>query len=197
MSDDTVKKLFQDRLDLFLQTYHKYKKIINFEYDPSKETSYQQLIIARKGQSFCYEFNLLLKREYMLYFRDPILTVILFTLWIIFALFNLLLFNSMTSVKKDTIVAISDRAGAIFNGVATMSFSGLNNGGQKLLSNRGIYKRELAGHLYNPTTYFITNYIYTIPFEIAVQFTFFNIYFWFTTLVHGSSYLWALHFLNL
>jgi len=100
----------------------------------------------------------------------------------------------MTSVNKDTVVGISDRAGAMFAGIATASFIGLNGASGKLLPQRAVYKRELASNLYNPIAFYLSNYIYDLPVVFLCLFIFMNLWFWVTTLENEGGYLWLLHY---
>ena len=198
ISPDDVGPLFQERVELFNKTYHKYKKISNFEYDPDKETSFKELIIERKRLGFCYEFKTLLKRNYTLYFRDPLLTFGVIGMNVSIAIFHVLIYNSMTSIKKDTITGISDKVALMYSAFSILFFFGSVNAQEQIIPNQYIYKRELAGKLYSSTAYFIALYLHVLPIELATQsIIFFNAYFWVSNLENDPGYLWSIHVLNL
>ena len=193
---EDVKRLFAERCELFRNTYQRFKKIIDFKYDPKKETIFDKLIVPRKKQSKLYEFKMLIKREYMLYARDKILTVGIVGLWVFHSVIKILVFNNMVSVNKDTIQGIFERSALLFSGLFLVHASGMTNATKKFLPAAAVYKRELLGNLYHPVTCFITNFLYTLPVEIQCHFAFINTYFWITTLEKDPGHLILLHMLN-
>ena len=191
------KRLFKERVDLMIKTYHKYKNQFTYEFNPNVETKLAELVIEKKRPSFCYQFRTLLGRNVSLYLRDPLLSIVALVLWVFFGFFQLIQYADMTSVNKDTVVGISDRAGAMFAGIATASFIGLNGASGKLLPQRAVYKRELASNLYNPIAFYLSNYIYDLPVVFLCLFIFMNLWFWVTTLENEGGYLWLLHYQNI
>lgn len=197
ITEEDVKRLYQERLELFIKTYHKYKPTLKFEYDEISETKYDQLILDSNATSLCFQFSQLLKRNLTNLFREVVIIVTSLVLWVTFGFFNLFLFNGMTSMSKNTIAAISDRAGALFTGIATMCFIGLNTQSDKLIFEKLVFKRENHRKLYNPIVYIIANFVYDIPLYLIYIFIYINMYFWVTKLANDPGYLFMIHYLNM
>ena len=110
-----VKRLFQERIDLFVKTYQKFKKTYSFEYDPNKETNFKKLSVKEKGQGFCSEFGTIAKRDYQLYFRDEELLIGLVGMWVSLSIFHIMVYNSMTKVTEDTLKGIHERTSLLYS----------------------------------------------------------------------------------
>ena len=103
----------------------------------------------------------------------------------------------MMPVKKDTIVAIRDKTGAINSWVMFAFVNGISNASTKFLPNQAIYKRESAGNLYSSTAYYIALYVYGIPIELLYMLIYLSSFFWVTNIGNGSGNLFLLHLLNM
>jgi hypothetical protein len=86
ITEEDVKDLYAERIDLFIRTYHTYKEPVSYIFNQERETTYEKCLIGYERPSGIYSVGRFASREYTLYFRSPIL---LFSTFMSFAIFGL------------------------------------------------------------------------------------------------------------
>jgi hypothetical protein len=89
ISEEDVKNLYAERIDLFIRTYHTYKEPVSYTFNQERETTYEKCLIAYLRPSGIYSVWRFMSREYTLYFRSPIQIFSTFMSFTIFGLFFL------------------------------------------------------------------------------------------------------------
>lgn len=144
ISEEDVKNLYAERIDLFIRTYHTYKEPVSYAFNQDKETPYEKCLVPDLKPSGFYTIRRFMSREYTLYFRSPIQMVATFLSWTIFGLFFLLVYSDMTPVTVDTVVGIRDLAGASFGAICCACFLGLNAPLVRLPDGLNIFTKEFS-----------------------------------------------------
>lgn len=166
ITKEQVRDQFEKRLNHFVGTYNQHFKPI-----PKKECNedeWKKLQINPNKASFCSHLCLLLGRNYLYFFRNPKSFMVKIMQAIVFALFTIVLYNNMKDPKEDTVAAIQDRAGFIFNASSTMGFAGVFASLYGIIPLIGTFFRDHEKRLYSPSLFYIISTLYHIPTQVIV-----------------------------
>lgn len=159
-----VKEKFKNRLKKFIETYEEKSQKIPKEKCTEEEWNF--LVKNPPKVKFCSVLCILLKRNLSYFFRNKKVFVTKVIQSLVFSLITIVLYNNMKSPKEETVGAIQDRTGMIFNTVSTIGFSGIFASLYGLIPLLPPFFREHEKRLYSPKLFYLISTLYHIPFQI-------------------------------
>lgn len=161
-----VRDQFEKRLNLFVGTYQQGVKPIPKK--PCSEADWNKLKEDSHQASGCGQLCVLLKRSYTFFFRNIKAFRAKIGQAIAFAVFTIILYNNLREPEEDTIGAIQDRAGMIFNITGTMGFAGIFASLYGVIPLLPTFFRDHEKRLYSPALFYIISTLYHIPTQFII-----------------------------
>jgi len=161
ITEKEIKEEFQQRIDLFVSVYKKRREEIDFK--SSNEADFNELLKDHRKQSLIITIFVLLKRFYLFFFRNPQNLVAKLIQFIFITVVNILLFADMRDPKEDTLAAIQDTNGLMFNFVVNMAFSAITGALFGIIPLIAKFKRDYEKRLYSPITFYLLSSFYQLP----------------------------------
>lgn len=129
----------------------------------STDEEYRELSKPPARPGSCYQAGLILGRSFKYFFRNPQAFVTKIIQMVAFSIFSIILYTNNRTPEVDTIGAIQDVGGMVFNITGTMAFGGIFGSILGILPLIGPFLREHEKRLYSPTLFYIISTLYHIP----------------------------------
>ena len=123
LSKEEVLKIFEKRLEVLVNHYNGHKPTL--QKTKSTEQEYKDLLKPPVRPGTCYQAGLVLGRCFKYFFRNPKVFITKLFQMVIFALIAITLHNDSRNPEIDTVGAISDVNGVVFNITGTVGFTGI------------------------------------------------------------------------
>jgi len=166
LDESKVKEEFEQRLDLFVSYYLRNKP--TFQFHNSTRDEFALLEKDNRQNSTGKAFCVILKRFYKIYFRNPKYALSRIIQFTVLTTLNVLIFLDTKKPEDDTIVAIQDTSGLMYNLVLNMVFSAMVGSLFGLIPLIPKFTRDHAKRLYSPAMFYLISSLYQLPFLIIL-----------------------------
>lgn len=161
MSKDEVRFEFLQRLSAFNKQYESKRPKITKTTCSDQE--YQLLSTNENNTSTGAQACIIFGRAYKYFFRNPNAFITKCIQLLAFAFFGIILYTNNRSPDSDTIGAIQDVSGMVFNLTGTIAFGGIFGSILGIIPLLGPFLREHEKRLYSPTLFYIISTVYHLP----------------------------------
>lgn len=114
--------------------------------------------------SWCYEFGLLAKRNWLNQVRLPVLSVIRLFVTVFISLLSILIYHGLDGTKAG----VQNRNGALFFVCISSGFSSMSNITLVFPTERPVFLREVNNGMYRVSSYFWSKIFTELPMGIVV-----------------------------
>lgn len=114
-----------------------------------------------------------------------------------FAIFSIILYTNIRTPERDTIGAIQDVGGLVFNITGVMAFGGIFGSILGIIPLIAPFLREHEKRLYSPTLFYIISTLYHLPSQIFLCAFYLVMFFWVIDMRRGWESFWKYYIIFL
>ena len=170
-----IRRRYNERLKFFSEKYKESCNLEEGEQERCPEEDLDRLKEKKSSASLFSVTKVLLRRFYLISFRNMRIMVTRFLQVILMGLLDCSIFMNLADPKVDTIRAIKDRKSLTFSQEGSMGYMGAVTSVKGTIPLIPNFKREARKDLYHPLLLYFIATLHELPFHLMIVFSYLKI----------------------